>query len=131
MESDDTPLQNLSRAAAKAVFRPIFMNFPFLDRFPIPSRVKARQLVRAFNTELSSAICTSYRNMSHKMSSDQLVPRMVTAQESGILTPKQMKNNFVGIFIAGNENPRLLLISLMYILGKHPVSRRFSSFQSS
>lgn len=131
MESDNTPLQNLQRAAAKEVFRPIFMNFPFLDRFPIPSRVKARQLVRAFTTELTSAICTSYRDMSHKMSSDQLVPRMVTAQESGILTPKQMTNNFVGIFIAGHENPRLLLTSLMYILGKHPVSQMSSWFQSS
>lgn len=94
MESDNT-LQNLQRDVTKEVFRPIFMNFPFLDRFPIPSRVKARHLVRAFSTELTSAICTSYRDLGHKMPSDQLVPRMITAQESGILTPKQMSKTLL------------------------------------
>jgi cytochrome P450 len=101
------------------------MNFPLLDRLPIPSRIRARELVQQFREELKNALLRSYEKTSASMDSDKLGSRLLAAWESGFLSEKQFLDNLTVTFVASQENPQLLIISTLYLLAKHPV--RFSS----
>lgn len=98
------------------------MNFPFLDRLPIPSRVKARELVMSFSRELDRTLTKSHEGKSPSMTSNKLGSRLLAARNEGLIDDKQLHDNLNVTFVAGQENPQLLLISIMYLLAKHPVS---------
>lgn len=97
------------------------MNFPLLDRLPIPSRMRARELVRQFREELKNALLRSYEKTPASLDSDKLGSRLLAARESGSLSEKQFLDNLTVTFVASQENPQLLLISTLYLLAKHPV----------
>lgn len=108
----------------REIFKPIFMNFPVLDRLPFPSRNRARKVVNRFKEELRRALTTSQKN--HPIPglatvSDGLGRRMLDARESGLWTEKQLLDNLTVAFVAGQENPQLCMISTLYLLAKHPV----------
>lgn len=44
---------------------------------------------------------------------------MIAARQSQILTEKQFRHNMISIFLAGHENPQLLLTSMIFLLGEH------------
>lgn len=46
---------------------------------------------------------------------------MIQAYESRLLTESQFQHNVISIFLAGHENPQLLLVSLIYLLGQNQV----------
>ena len=122
----------------REIFKPTFLSFPFLDLLPVPSRKRARQLVRAFGDELVRTVRhvgpPSKPGMSH-LSQEKAAPReislqgsgpatpgqrLLAAHDQGLLTPLQLRHNLVSVFLAGHENPQLLLVSAMYLLAKHP-----------
>ena len=105
----------------REVFRPTFLTFPFLDRLGFPSRRRARNLVTTFTDELCRILLDSCTGLECISSTESLGSRMVAARDSGVLTEQQFRHNMVSIFLAGHENPQLLLISLVYLLGKYPV----------
>lgn len=102
------------------------MNFPFLDRLPIPSRVRARQLVNQFSDELGKGLLRNRDRKTCSMDSDELGSRLIAARDQGLITEKQFRDNLTVSFVAGQENPQLLLTSTMYLLAKHPVSSDLS-----
>jgi cytochrome P450 len=114
----------------REIFKPIFMNFPVLDRLPFPSRTRARQVVNRFKTELRRALAESH---SHKppqspvTAPDGLGPRMLAAKESGQWNEQQLLDNLTVAFVAGQENPQLCIISTLYLLAKHQVGRPWTS----
>jgi cytochrome P450 len=55
---------------------------------------------------------------------------MLDAAEAGLWSEKQLLDNLTVVFVAGQENPQLLMISALYLLAKHPVSS-FSRFCSA
>jgi cytochrome P450 len=101
----------------REIFKPIFMNFPFLDRLPFPSRTRARQLVAQFKRELKRALLES----KHEHDTDGLGARMLHANATGTWNDKQLSDNLTVAFVAGQENPQLCMISTLYLLGQHPV----------
>lgn len=96
------------------------MNFPILDhpnlQWLFPSRAKARQVVAKFKNELKGSLAHQ------KPTGDGLGRRMLRAWESGMWNEKQLLDNLTVTFVAGQENPQLLMTSTLYVLAKHPVS---------
>lgn len=100
------------------------MSFPFLDRVPF-IRNRARHAVGLFKNELKRALLASHHMEKTPLSdpSDRLGRRMLDARASGMWDEKQLLDNLTVAFVAGQENPQLLMISSLYVLAKHPVSR--------
>ncbi|KAH6612193.1 Pyoverdine/dityrosine biosynthesis protein-domain-containing protein [Chaetomium sp. MPI-SDFR-AT-0129] len=124
LSSANAPINLLQSAVKRELFKPIFMNFPFLDRLPFPSRTRAREMVNNFKNELRSALVRTQKGDSTRLSSgpspDGLGTRMLKARESGTWTEKQLLDNLTVAFVAGQENPQLCMISTLYLLAKHP-----------
>jgi cytochrome P450 len=105
------------------------MNFPILDRLPIPSRQRAHKLAAHFTDELAVALVRASDEHAADdekarpgfADPDALGPRLLAARDAGILTEKQFRDNLTVSFVASQENPQLLLISMLYLLAKHPV----------
>ncbi|KAL8347657.1 hypothetical protein RB601_002970 [Gaeumannomyces tritici] len=129
MESDYVPLNSLQIAVKREIFKPIFMNFPFLDHLPLPGRKRARSLVAAFRNELKIALEDGHQpnpplsasvDSIPAETSDKLGTRLLGALRSGLWTEKQFLDNLTVTFVAGQENPQLAMISMLYLLAKHP-----------
>ena len=121
---EDVPLHTTQLQLKQSIFRPVFMSFPVLDRLGplIPSRAQARNLVRQFSSLLQSHI------LKQEIASDNvggstkcLGDRLIAAWRNGTLTSRQFRDNLNVIYVAGQENPQLLIISSLYLLGKYPV----------
>ncbi|KAI9653344.1 MAG: cytochrome P450-dit2 [Alyxoria varia] len=130
LEDPSSPFHNLQTSMKLQIFRPTYMAFPFLDRLSnyIPSRRLARKLVRRFDSSLLSAIRSTHANSkldtldeasSLGPSSPVLARRLIAARNSGLMTEKQFRDNLAITYIAGHENPQILMITLLYLLGKH------------
>ncbi|ODA79003.1 hypothetical protein RJ55_04593 [Drechmeria coniospora] len=113
-------LDHLQRRIKREIFKPIFMNFPFLDRLGFPSRRRARLLAAHFTDQLVEALERAHPT-------DVKEPRnlpcsLLAARKTGELTEQQFRDNVTVLFVAGQENPQLAILSTMYLLAKHPVS---------
>lgn len=134
MQNPHVHLHVLLQQVKREIFQPIFLNFPVLDQLGslFPSRVRARQLVVRFSEELQRILYES-RGKSSLPSGEPktLGDRLVSARERNVLTQKQFRDNLNVVFVAGQENPQLAMISTLYLLGKYPVcdSRQYQSFQ--
>ncbi|WEW54883.1 cytochrome P450-dit2 [Emydomyces testavorans] len=122
LTTKDASLTKLQLALKKEIFKPIFMNFPMLDRFGtfIPSRTRARELVKRFSEDLETRVLQSHDGNHDPSTSESVGARLIAARSSGAITQKQFRDNLNVTFVAGQENPQLLLISTMYLLGKYP-----------
>lgn len=50
------------------------------------------------------------------------LPRaLLSARQNGTFTEKQFRDNVTILFVAGQENPQLAIISTLYLLAKHTV----------
>ncbi|EKG15133.1 Cytochrome P450, partial [Macrophomina phaseolina MS6] len=108
-------------AVKREIFKPLFLNFPFLDRFPIASRQRARHLVDEFATQLCNTVLESHQHAhDEEMTNASAGCRLVQAYRRGLLTERQFRHNVSIVLIAGHENPQLLLQSLLFLLGKRP-----------
>ncbi|EAQ88647.1 hypothetical protein CHGG_05266 [Chaetomium globosum CBS 148.51] len=137
LTSASAPINVLQSAVKREIFKPVFMNFPVLDRFPFPSRTRARRAVDRFKNELKRALVESQERSlglpGLAPTSDGLGQRMLAARESGLWDEKQLLDNLTVAFVAGQENPQLCMISTLYLLAKHPEAQAalFAELQSS
>ncbi|KAE8370670.1 cytochrome P450 [Aspergillus caelatus] len=117
-KGSEPSLHQLQLAVKREIFKPIFMNFPVLDRFGklIPCRVRARNVVEQFSAALEHGV----RHGQGTPKPSNLGARLIAARDGGVLTAKQFRDNLNVLFVAGQENPQLLLISMLYLLAKHP-----------
>ncbi|KAK3385790.1 cytochrome P450 [Podospora didyma] len=97
LDARDARIHTLQMAVKKEIFKPIYMNFPFFDRFPISSRLIAR-----------------------RMCPKRPGSRLLAAREAGVLSKKKLLDNLTVTFVASQENPQLALISTLYLLAKSP-----------
>ncbi|KAG7291115.1 hypothetical protein NEMBOFW57_001125 [Staphylotrichum longicolle] len=135
LERADARVNVLRTAVKREIFRPVFMNFPVLDHMPFPSRNNARALVAAFKNELKSALVRGaagdagalggegFGKGDEEGSKPGLGRRMLDAAEAGLWSEKQLLDNLTVVFVAGQENPQLLMISALYLLAKHPAAQ--------
>lgn len=124
LDDNNVDLNKLQRQVKKEIFKPIFLSFPFLDRLGwlFPSRERSRQTIHAFAQELQRVVCAGREKDPYWMASEKLGSRLVAARESGVLTHRQFRDNLNVVFVAGQENPQLAMLSALYLLGKYPVS---------
>lgn len=109
-ENDHSVLNEKLKFVKSHIFKPMYLNFPFLDKFPIPSRIEARQAVRSFRKYYSGLIRSLPENVSNVAGS------LTKALNDGVFTEQQFTDNAMIVMIAGHENPQLLLTSLIYVL---------------
>ncbi|KAG5982288.1 hypothetical protein E4U55_002093 [Claviceps digitariae] len=121
MKSDTAYLHQIQYRIKKDIFRPMFMNFPFLDNFGFPSRQRARELASHFTDQLVSALeRTCIDDNANDDAKNKLPRALLNARQSGTFTEKQFRDNVTILFVAGQENPQLSIISTLYLLAKHP-----------
>lgn len=118
----DSPLHNLQLKIKPIIFHPIFLNFPFLDHFPLKSREIGRLLSNKFRITLRTTIAKGHNHVCSS-GSEKLACRLLGAHREGLLTEKQLNDNLVSTFLAGHENPQLAILSLMYCLAKNPAAQ--------
>lgn len=105
------------------------MNFPFLDQLHLPSREETRRLAAHFKDQLVAAVEGSVLNGTKLGPTTKLGTRLMAARQSKQMTEKQFRDNVTISFVAGQENPQLALLSMLYLLAKNPVS--FSLLQAN
>ncbi|RAK81743.1 cytochrome P450 [Aspergillus fijiensis CBS 313.89] len=115
------PLYELQLTLKQYLFRPLFMSFPVLDQLSalIPSRIRARQLVRSFAAALQSTILRDRADHQHQLDGN-LGSRLAQAWREENLSDKEFRDNLMVLYVAGQENPQLLMISTLYLLAQHP-----------
>lgn len=95
------------------------MNFAILDQLPIPSRVAAHKAVRDFAANLVEKVSSGHAKSDNN--NVTVGSALVAARDSGVITEQQLRDNAVIVFVAGHENPQLLITSMLYILAKDQV----------
>ena len=120
MQHMDAPLHSIQMKIKPIVFKPIFMNFPFLDYLPLEVRKLGRRLNKQFRATLRGAITKGHeQHVCNENDNRNVACRLIGSHREGILTDKQLDDNLVSTFLAGHENPQLCIMSLMYLLGLH------------
>ncbi|KAI0855119.1 Dit2 protein [Xylaria cubensis] len=111
------PLLKLQREIKPKIFNPVHLNFPSLDKLPIPSREDAKRLVERFKTELASLVMKGHR---HKCQSDSsnLGCRLLSAYGNGKLSEYHLQQNSLITFVAGHENTMILILSNLFVLAE-------------
>ncbi|EMG48581.1 DIT2 Cytochrome P450-DIT2 [Candida maltosa Xu316] len=99
------------------IFNPFFLNFPYFDNFPIPSRLKARSEVTRFREWYGQSVIDNHDRQRPNSAGTKLVDALMDEK----LTEKQFLDNAIILMVAGHENPLLLMLSLMYVLAKYPL----------
>ncbi|KAG8412932.1 cytochrome P450-dit2 [Metarhizium acridum] len=117
--SSEACLHRIQAQISKEIFSPVFMNFPFLDRLPFPSRKRARKLASHFTDRLVVTLEDGVKGDKTADIQNKLCTSLLSARVSGELTEKQFRDNTTILFMAGQENPQLAILSTMYLLAKH------------
>lgn len=120
MKSSNAYLHQIQYKIKKDIFKPIFLNFPFLDNFGFPSRQRARELASHFTDQLVSGLEQSCNDDKSRDTKGNLPRALLDARRDGTFTEKQFRDNVTVLFVAGQENPQLSIISTLYLLAKHP-----------
>lgn len=116
--SKDQELHQRLKFVKSQIFKPIYMNFPFLDKLPIPSRIKAREEVDKFRSYFTNKIKDEQSKPGANKESAGY--KLYEALQKGKITEQQFTDNAVIILVAGHENPQLFFTSILYVLAKYP-----------
>lgn len=113
-DNEHSALNEKLKNVKSQIFKPLYLNFPYLDKFPIPSRIEARKAVRDFRDSYCEIITSQSKDDFNVAGS------LINALKEGVFTPQQFADNAMIVMIAGHENPQLLLSSLIYVLSRYP-----------
>lgn len=110
----------------QSIFKPLYLNFPILDKYPIlfASRKRAFILVKQFEDLLCNLIENRPRlraGEKHNPDDDQLIHMLEQARKEGRMSEAQYRANLKITFIVAHENTQLLLTSMFYEIGKNKV----------
>lgn len=119
LTEDKAPLHQQLKYVKKQVFKPLFLNFPFLDKLPLPSRQSAREEVSKFRKNLVDQVRENLMNNYLYEQTSFASSELIRNYNREKLNEKQLTDNIVIIMVAGHENPQLLLTTLLYMLAKH------------
>ncbi|KAI5361769.1 putative cytochrome P450 [Septoria linicola] len=118
-------LSQMQSKVKAQIFRPLFMSFPFLDTWGLRSREAARRDAAQFTDHLVCMLAGAWFEKSdehHQDDSqhDNIGHRLVSAWEEGRISYQQLRDNVTVLFVAGQENPQLAILSTLYLIAKHP-----------
>lgn len=73
------------------IFKPLYLTLPFLDRFPIRSRIRARDQVHEFEEELVKVVLEQTAKLPDD--DDSLISLMKRARRDGLWTDRQLRKS--------------------------------------
>lgn len=113
LDSKESSIHQRINYVKRHIFHPFYLSFPFFDSLPIPSRLKARLIVKEFRKDYCDIVQLSEEK-------DSAGYKLTEALKKQHIDNKQFADNAIIIMVAGHENPQLLLTSLLYVLAKYP-----------
>ncbi|KAK6459979.1 Dit2 protein [Scheffersomyces coipomensis] len=116
LEEDDNELHNKIKYVKSQIFKPLYLNFPFLDMLPIPSRQKAMEEVRKFRDYFAQLVLGSRQSGE---TSNLAGNKLIEAYQNNSINFKSFTDNIIILMVAGHENPLLLMLSLLYVIAKN------------
>lgn len=120
MQHVDSPLHMIQMKIKPIVFAPMFLNFPFLDYLPLKIRKLGRTYIRHFRNTLRTTIVNGHaHHCCNENDKRSVACRLIGSHQEGLLTDKDLDDNLVSTFLAGHENPQLVIMSLIYLIGAH------------
>ena len=120
-------IEVLQSIIKRTIFKPLFFNFPALDRYPMifPSRRRAFAIMKEFEDLLFNLVRNRPRKYSNKEPVDSkdelLIHMMERALEQGKIDETQFRANLKITFLTAHENTQQLLNSTFWHLGKYQV----------
>lgn len=130
LENPGMRIEVLQSIIKRTIFKPLFFNFPALDRYPMifPSRRRAFAIMKEFEDLLFNLVRNRPRKISHKEPVDSkdelLIHMMERAFEQGKINETQFRANLKITFLTAHENTQQLLNSAFWHLGKYQVPKR-------
>ncbi|PLB42266.1 cytochrome P450 monooxygenase xanG [Aspergillus candidus] len=117
-------LESIQSVIKGILFRPLFFNFPDLDRFPwlFNSRKFAFHIMHEFGDRLVDAVHNKIDSKDYKPPGDDemVVHMLMRARREGRLTEKQYRDNLKIVFLTAHENAQQLVNSMFWQLGTLP-----------
>ncbi|KAF2201232.1 P450 family sporulation-specific N-formyltyrosine oxidase Dit2 [Delitschia confertaspora ATCC 74209] len=126
LENPGTRIEVLQTIIKRTIFKPLYFNFPALDKYPwlFRSRRSAFAIMQEFEDLLFNLVRNRPRKLERKEKretvkpEDELVVHMLErALEDGRLTEKQYRDNLKIVFLTAHENTQQLLNSMFWQLG--------------
>jgi cytochrome P450 len=125
MQHMDSALHMIQMKIKPIVFAPMFLNFPFLDYLPLKARKLGRTYIKQFRNTLRTAVSKGHKHhVCNENDKKSVACRLIGSHREGLLTDKDLDDNLVSTFLAGHENPQLVIMSLMYLVGANPEIQR-------
>lgn len=121
-------IEVLQSIIKRTIFKPLFFNFPALDKYPtiFPSRRRAYAIMKEFEDLLYNLVRNRPRKFSSKERVDSkdelLIHMMERGLEQGKIDETQFRANLKITFLTAHENTQQLLNSMFWELGKNQVS---------
>ncbi|KAJ5464442.1 Cytochrome monooxygenase xanG [Penicillium daleae] len=124
LERPGQRLEELQTIIKKTLFKPLFFNFPDLDRYP--SIFRQRKAAFAIMQEFGDLLCSTVRQRSANHSTntktpnpdgDQVVDYLDRALQENRITEEQYRANIKVTFLTAHENAQQLLNSTFWVLG--------------
>ncbi|KAJ5083249.1 Cytochrome monooxygenase xanG [Penicillium angulare] len=121
LEKPGQRLEQLQTIIKKTLFKPLFFNFPDLDRFPYLFR--QRKIAFSIMQEFGDLLCDTVQKrapMEYKEdNTEQVVDLLDRALKEGKITETQYRNNLKVTFLTAHENAQQLLNSAFWELGNN------------
>lgn len=127
-------LEELQTIIKKTLFRPLYFNFPALDKYPqiFKSRRRAFAIMKEFEDRLYHTVRKrrfKYDDEKKILEKKQVVHLLEEALDAGDITDRQFRSNIKITFLTAHENVQQLLNSTFWELGKTQVRTRESTPQ--
>ena len=122
-------IEELQTIIKRTIFKPLYFNFPALDKYAwlFRSRTRAFAIMNEFEDLLYHLVRNRPRKLQRKAPvapQDELVIHMLErALEEGRITDEQFRANIKIVFLTAHENAQQLLNSMFWKLGTDTVSK--------
>ena len=129
-------IEELQSIIKRTIFKPLYFNFPALDKYPyiFRSRARAFTIMKEFEDLLYHLIRNRPRKLERNepvKPEDELVVHMLErALEEGRIDDTQFRANLKIVFLTAHENTQQLLNSTFWQLGSDQVSQIIFSISS-
>lgn len=128
LENGGQRIEVLQTIIKRTIFKPLYFNFPALDKFPwlFTSRRTAFAIMKEFENLLYDLVKNRPRKLERKgpvEPADELVVHMLErALADGRINDEQFRANLKIVFLTAHENTQQLLNSMFWQLGTDQVS---------
>lgn len=118
-------LEALQTIIKRTLFKPLYFNFPDLDKYPwlFTSRKTAYRIMYEFEDKLFNAVRERINRQREKgITTTEMVSHMLEeAYRDGRINEQQFRDNLKITFLTAHENAQQLINSLFWELGKNQV----------